>query len=99
MRMHRGSSKGAAPPGPPPETLPLSASPPGVRITVELTRAGRVELRELEVPSGTLVRAMLRAVGQRGEGCAVLVDGTPIPLDTPLTGAVRLTVVPTFSGG
>jgi len=41
----------------------------------------------------------VRQVGQRAEGCAVLVDGTSVPLDTAVDGPIRLTVIPTFSGG
>lgn len=82
-----------------PETLPLSASPARVAVVIELTRGGSVERRRLRVAPGTLVRAALRSVGQSPEGSAVMIDSEPIPLDTPITGPVRLTVVPTFSGG
>lgn len=99
MRMHRGSSKDAGSGGPGPETLPLSASPLRVRLVVELTRGGSVDRRELSVPAGTLVRSALRSLGQAPEGAAVLVDETPIPLDTPIDRPMRLTVVSTFSGG
>ena len=98
MRMHRGSSKGG-PGDRPPENLPLSASPLRVRVTVEVARAGRSETHELSVDRGTLLRAVVRQVGQRAEGCAVLVDGTSVPLDTAVDGPIRLTVIPTFSGG
>jgi len=99
MRMHRGSSKGARPVRPASETLPLSASLPTVVVVLELTRAGAVERREISVVAGTLVRAALRAIGQAPEGAAVLLGETPIPLDTPIDGPMRLTVLPTFSGG
>jgi len=97
--MHRGSSKGARRQRPAPETLPLSASPETVRVVVEVTRGGSVERRTVEVAPGTLVRAALRTLGHAPEGSAVLVDETPIPLDTPISAPVRLTVIPTFSGG
>jgi sulfur carrier protein ThiS len=45
------------------------------------------------------VRAVVRSAGESPEGCAVLDGETPVPLDTPLEGPIRLTVVPTFSGG
>ncbi len=97
--MHRGSSKGDGREPPPPETLPLSASPTTIPVTIEVTRGGSVERRSLEVAPGTLVRTALRSFGQAPEGSAVLVDDRPIPLDTPIDAPVRLTVIPTFSGG
>jgi sulfur carrier protein ThiS len=97
--MHRGSSKGARERRPAPETLPLSASPGTVTVLVELTRGRSVERRALEVAPGTLVRVALKRLGQAPEGSAVLVGEVPIPLDTPIEGPMRLTVVPTFSGG
>ncbi|HYA69923.1 MAG TPA: hypothetical protein VEH28_00960 [Thermoplasmata archaeon] len=42
---------------------------------------------------------MVRLAGESPEGCAVLIDEIPIPLDTVIDRTVRLTVVPTFSGG
>ncbi|HXW67881.1 MAG TPA: hypothetical protein VEL82_08425 [Thermoplasmata archaeon] len=51
------------------------------------------------MPAGTLVRSVLRATGLAPEGSAVLDGETPIPLDTAIERDVRLTVVPTFSGG
>jgi sulfur carrier protein ThiS len=99
MRMHRGSSKGVrAVPGPT-GTLPLSASPPAITIRVELTRASTVLHRTVRVPPGTLVRAVLRDLGEPAEGSAVLLGDQPVPLDTPLDRPVRLIVLPTFSGG
>jgi sulfur carrier protein ThiS len=62
-------------------------------------RAGRSRSVSLDVAYGTLVRAVVRAAGEAPEGCAVLVGGTPTPLDTPIELPLRLTVVPTFSGG
>jgi len=97
--MHRGSSKGARDPRRPPDTLPLSASRTAVSVVVEVTRGGSVERRRIRVAPGTLVRAALRATGQAPEGSAVLVDEVPIPLDTPIDRSLRLTVIPTFSGG
>ncbi len=84
-----------------PETLPLSASAPPATVEVEfeITRASRVESVRLTVPHGTLVRTVLRSIGQAPEGCAVLEGERPLPLDTPLMRSVRLLVVPTFSGG
>lgn len=55
--------------------------------------------RRIRVVPGTLVRAVLRSLGQSPEGSAVLAEDVPIPLDTPIDGPMRLTVVPTFSGG
>ncbi len=97
--MHRGSSKGARSERPAPETLPLSASPKTVSVMVEVTRGGSVDRRRIRVAPGTLVRAALRSVGQSPEGSAVLLNEVPIPLDTPIEGPMRLTVIPTFSGG
>ena len=97
--MHRGSSKGPAAPAAAPETLPLSASPALVRVELEWVRAGRRELRVVDLPPDSPVRAALRATGWAAEGCAVLDGDTPIPLDAPVEAGHRLTVVPTFSGG
>jgi len=99
MRMHRGSSKGGRGRPATPETLPLSAPSGPIEVTVEIARAGRSVRRTVEVRPGGLVRDVVREVGQAPEGCAVLVQGTSIPLDTPITAPLRLTVVPTFSGG
>jgi len=99
MRLHRGSSKDAR--GLPPAAghLPLSASPSPVRVDVEVVRSGRSRLSHQEVPVGTLVRAVVRQAGESPEGCAVLEDETPLPLDTPIERPLRLTLIPTFSGG
>jgi len=97
--MHRGSSKDARTRLRTSGRLPLSASPARVTVHLELARAGRVERRRLVVPAGTLVRSVLRATGLAPEGSAVLDGETPIPLDTAIERDVRLTVVPTFSGG
>jgi len=99
MRLHRGSSKDERGSPPPTETLPLSASSSSLRVTVEVTRGGRVRRSEFDVPAGTLVRSVVRRAGETPEGCAVLIEETPVPLDAPLERPVRLTVVPTFSGG
>ena len=101
MRLHRGSSKDARGAAPAAESLPLSASPttPMVRVDVEVVRSGRTRRSHVDVPPGTLVRAVVREAGESPEGCAVLRDETPLPLDLPIDGPVRLTVVPTFSGG
>jgi sulfur carrier protein ThiS len=98
MRMHRGSSKGAGAASPAPEHLPLSASE-GFRVEVEVARAGRTVLHERTVVAGTLVKQLVRSVGEAPEGSAVLVDGVSVPLDLPIDAPVRLVVVPTFSGG
>lgn len=98
MRMHRGSSKGAAT-GAAPESLPLSASRPLLHVALEVLRGGRSEVRNVDLPAGAIVRDALRALGRPAEGCAVLDGPTPIPLDAPLADGQRLTVVPTFSGG
>jgi sulfur carrier protein ThiS len=98
MRMHRGSSKGGGADAPPPETLPLSASPP-LTVVVEVARGGRSTVRTLSVAPGTLVRSVVREVGHAPEGSAVLRENVSIPLDTPIEQSCRLVVVPTFSGG
>ncbi len=98
MRMHRGSSKGAAE-DPVPETLPLSASPSTIRVELVVTRGRSVESRWVEVPADATVRAALRALGRPAEGCAVLDGEISVPLDAPIPASRRLTVVPTFSGG
>jgi len=99
MRLHRGSSKDARDETPAPETLPLSASPSRVSVEVEVLRSGRRRRARFDVPTGTLVRTLVRMAGETPEGCAVLRDETPLPLDSPIEETVRLTVVPTFSGG
>jgi sulfur carrier protein ThiS len=99
MRMHRGSSKGARRSRPAPETLPLSVSGSSLAVTVEVARAGSSVVHHLDVAPGSLVREALHRIGLHPEGSAVLLAGTSIPLDTPLTEPVRLLVVPTFSGG
>jgi len=99
MRLHRGSSKDARGSDPATETLPLSASPATVRVDVEVARSGRSREARFDVAPGTLVRTVVRLAGETPEGCAVLRGETPIPLDTPIEEALRLTVVPTFSGG
>jgi sulfur carrier protein ThiS len=97
--MHRGSSKGARALARGPETLPLSASPPRIRVVLEVTRGAGIERHGLRVAPGTLVRAALREIGRSPEGCAVLLGDVSLPLDTPIDRPMRLTVVPTFSGG
>ena len=99
MRLHRGSSKDDRGSSPATESLPLSASPSRIRVDVEVARSGRTCRTRLEVAPGTLVRSVVRLAGESPEGCAVLIDETPIPLDTVIDRTVRLTVVPTFSGG
>ncbi len=76
-------------------------SPPSaeIEVLVEVARAGRSTVRSERVVAGTLVKELLRRVGQAPEGSAVLVDGRSVPLDTPLSEPVRLVIVPTFSGG
>jgi len=99
--MHRGSSKGTRARVRLPEALPLSASRPPRRIavTLEITRAGSVDRRRVLLAPGSSIRQALAAVGAPPEGSAVLSDGVPLPLDTPIERSIRLTVVPTFSGG
>jgi len=70
-----------------------------IEVTIELARGSRVTERTLTLPEGTLVRAAVRAAGYSPEGCAVLLDGVSVPRDLPLVGPLRLTIVPTFSGG
>jgi sulfur carrier protein ThiS len=97
--MHRGSSKEARAASRVSETLPLSASPASVSVVVEVTRGGSVKRHRVRIPPGTPVRTVLRQAGCAPEGSAVLVDGTSVPLDAPIDRPIRLTVVPTFSGG
>ena len=99
MRLHRGSSKDVRGTTPATGNLPLSASPSHVRVEVEVVRSGRSRRSEYDVPTGTLVRVVVRRAGESPEGCAVLDGETPLPLDTPIDGPLRLTVVPTISGG
>jgi len=99
MRMHRGSSKGGRPRSRPPEILPLSASPDGIPLDLEIARAGRSQRSSVRVARGTHVRDAIRAVAGSPEGCAVLLDGVPIPLDLPVDRPMSLVIVPTFSGG
>jgi len=98
MRMHRGSSKGSGADPPEPEHLPLSASS-DIVVEVEVARARRSEVFHRSVRPGTLVRDLVRSLGEAPEGSAVLLDGRSIPLDTRLDAPVRLVLVPTFSGG
>jgi sulfur carrier protein ThiS len=82
----------------PMEDLPLSASR-SFPVELELAQGRSVEPRSLAFPLGSLVRDAVRALGETPEGCAVLWEGRPLPLDEPLRPGMRLTVVPTFSGG
>jgi sulfur carrier protein ThiS len=70
-----------------------------VLVTIELVRAGRVEIHEVRVPSQSRIRDALAAAGLHAEGCAVLEGEVPLPLDAPLPREPRLSVLPTFSGG
>ena len=98
--MHRGSSKGARDTTPASGTLPISASPlSAVPVVLELTRGASVVRSRLRVPIGTPIRAALRKAGCSPEGSAVLLDDTPVPLDLPIEGPMRLVVISTFSGG
>ena len=100
MRMHRGSSNDVR--GRPPATgsLPLSAPPSAeVEIVLEVTRAGAIERHALRLPVGAPLRTALRRAGLPAEGSAVLREGASVPLDLPIEGPARFTVVPTFSGG
>ncbi|HKV90124.1 MAG TPA: hypothetical protein VJQ43_02880 [Thermoplasmata archaeon] len=56
-------------------------------------------MRVVYVVPGLRVRELLRSLGHSPEGSAILQEGLSIPLDTPIERAVRLTLVPTFSGG
>lgn len=96
--MHHKDSTGpkAGQPGQP--AFP-PGTPGGVSVTVEIVRGARATTFERRVAPGTLVREVVRSVGEAPEGSAVLVDGTSIPLDTPVERPLRLVVVPTFSGG
>lgn len=99
--MHRGSSKEARTHDRASETLPLSASPSTiVRVEFVIARAGRTGPPiPIDVPLGSPLKSALRAVGQPAEGCAVLLGETPVPLDRPIDGPGRFTILPTFSGG
>ena len=99
--MHRGSSKEARTNDRASEILPLSASPSTiVRVEFVVARAGRTEApKSIDVPLGSSLKSALRAVGQSSEGCAVLLGETPVPLDLPIDGPGRFTILPTFSGG
>ncbi len=100
MRMHRGSSKEVAGPTPPSEDLPLSASPAeGLRVTVEIVRAGSHDRRKVDLGKGAVVRDAIRAVGLFAEATSVLMDGRSVPLDRPLRDGDTLEVIRTFSGG
>ncbi len=75
-------------------------SPPAsVLVEVEIARAGRSATSRHWVAPGTRVREIVRAAGEAPEGSAVLRDGVSVPLDLPVTEAIRLVIVPTFSGG
>ena len=95
--MHRGSSKGTRT-GRVPEILPLSASPL-LEVRLETARGGTSTVRTVPVATGTLLRDVLRSIGQPPEGCAVLRGDRPVPLDLPITEATTFLIVPTFSGG
>ncbi len=99
MRMHRGSSKGRRGPTRRPEHLPLSVPRPTIRVTVETVRAAATRRQSVCVPPGHRVNDVLRAIGAAGEGSLVLIGENPVPLDTIIDRPVRLTVIPTFSGG
>lgn len=82
------------------ETLPLSAPPaPVLRIEFDVVRGGCHAGVSASVAPGSLLRAALRSVGLPPEGCAVLLDGVPLPLDTKLEGPARFEVLLAFSGG
>ena len=96
--MHRGSSNGSGAPRPIPETLPLSASRP-LWVTVEIRRGGKLDTQRIELPENSSLRELVRAVGHSPEGTAVLIEGTPVPLDTAVSDGLRVVVIPTYSGG
>ncbi len=97
MPVGRARSMGSGPAGS--QSDPAPGGTGSVRVVVEVTRGGSVEQHRARVPVGTAVRAVLRQVGCAPEGSAVMIDGTSVPLDTPIERPLRLTVVPTFSGG
>jgi sulfur carrier protein ThiS len=97
--MHRGSSKGPAADAAAPETLPLSASPGLLHLKIDIVRAGKHDERAVDLPAGSTVRDALHLLGWAAEGSAVLDGETPLPLDAPIRPGLRLTLVPTFSGG
>ena len=100
MRMHLGSSKDGRPPDRASETLPLSASPNGsVRVEFEVTRAGTIERRSVEVPSGSTLRVAIRSIGRAPEGTLILVGEQPTPLDSVARSDLCYRLVGAFSGG
>ncbi|MGP8073223.1 MAG: hypothetical protein ACLPZM_08900 [Thermoplasmata archaeon] len=70
-----------------------------IAIEIDVARAGRHAVETVTVTVGSLVRDVIRHARQAPEGSVVLIDGLPVPLDTPLERPVRLLVLPTFSGG
>ncbi|MCI4365815.1 MAG: hypothetical protein L3K10_07155 [Thermoplasmata archaeon] len=64
-----------------------------------IVRASRERHEQLTVALGSSVREAVRRVGLAPEGSAVLIDDVPVPLDLPIERALRLVVLPTFSGG
>jgi sulfur carrier protein ThiS len=80
------------------EHLPLSASPL-LHVVLECSRGGSVEIVELRLTAPASVRTALRAANRAPEGCAVVHQNAPVPLDEPLQDGMRLQVISTFSGG
>ncbi|HXY46798.1 MAG TPA: hypothetical protein VEK13_02720 [Thermoplasmata archaeon] len=70
-----------------------------ISVVLEVTRGASVRRRRIRVPAGTQVRAALHSAGLPPEGSAVLLEESPIPLDTPIDRPMRLIVISTFSGG
>lgn len=64
-------------------------------VTVELDR----KARELRLPEGSTVEAMLDSLGLYPDAHIVVRGKTPVPVDSPLLNGEQLRVVKVASGG
>lgn len=64
-------------------------------ITVELDR----KAREVRLPEGSTVEAMLDSLGLYPDAHIVVRGKTPVPVDSPLLNGEQLRVVKVASGG